>query len=265
MISFAAGQAAFTLVVIILFNIIQPVGWKVGLTRIEDVAIGCGVSIVVGIPLLARGATAALGHALSTAFATSSGYLADAVERLTSTTAARGHRRQRAGVAPRLSAPRRRLPAVLRRTRGEGRVDGDDVPALHGLEPTPVGGLHARLRSRSTLRPQASPRWSPWRSPRRSCVTAYASSTAGTRSSPTSWPTGAPCSTNRRPTPQLLHEVLRKAFEDVRAISGALTGCGPRCRCCGRTNCSRTRARCRRIFMRRPTSSSRGRRRGVLI
>ncbi len=85
MISFAAGQAAFTLLVIILFNIIQPIGWKVGLTRIEDVAIGCGVSIVVGFLFWPRGATAALGRALSAAFATSSGYLADAVERLTVT------------------------------------------------------------------------------------------------------------------------------------------------------------------------------------
>lgn len=85
MISFAAGQAGFTLVVIILFNIIQPAGWKVGLTRIEDVAIGCGVSIVVGFLFWPRGATAALGRALSAAFAASSGYLADAVERLTST------------------------------------------------------------------------------------------------------------------------------------------------------------------------------------
>ena len=85
MISFAAGQAAFTLVVIILFNIIEPVGWRVGLTRIEDVAIGCGVSIVVGLLFWPRGATAALGRALSEAFVASSGYLADAVDRLTMT------------------------------------------------------------------------------------------------------------------------------------------------------------------------------------
>jgi uncharacterized membrane protein YccC len=101
MISFVAGQAAFTLLVIILFNIIQPTGWKVGLTRIEDVAIGCGVSVVVGILFWPRGATAALGHALSTAFAASSGYLADAVERLTTTrrhidTAASEHASHRA-------------------------------------------------------------------------------------------------------------------------------------------------------------------------
>ena len=85
MIGFAAGQAAFTLTVIILFNIIEPVGWRVGLTRIEDVAIGCGVSVVVGLLFWPRGATAALGRALSTAFVASSGYLADAVDRLTMT------------------------------------------------------------------------------------------------------------------------------------------------------------------------------------
>ena len=48
-------------------------------------AIGCGVSIVVGILFWPRGATAALGRALSSAFAASSAYLADAVERLTVT------------------------------------------------------------------------------------------------------------------------------------------------------------------------------------
>ncbi len=72
MISFAAGQAGFTLVVVILFNIIDPTGWKLGLTRIEDVAIGCGVSIVVGLLFWPRGATAALGRAMSAAFVKSS-------------------------------------------------------------------------------------------------------------------------------------------------------------------------------------------------
>jgi uncharacterized membrane protein YccC len=86
MISFAAGQAGFTLVVMILFNIIEPTGWRVGLTRIEDVAIGCAVSVVVGVLFWPRGATAALGRALSAAFVANSGYLSDAVDRLTMTT-----------------------------------------------------------------------------------------------------------------------------------------------------------------------------------
>lgn len=83
MISFAAGQAGFTVVVIILFNIIVPTGWTVGLTRVEDVAMGAAVSVVVGLLFWPRGATAALGRALSDAFVESSGYLADAVDRLT--------------------------------------------------------------------------------------------------------------------------------------------------------------------------------------
>lgn len=85
MISFAAGQAGFTVVVIILFNIIAPAGWRVGLTRVEDVAIGCAVSVVVGVLFWPRGAMAALGRALSDAFVASSGYLSDAVDRLTTT------------------------------------------------------------------------------------------------------------------------------------------------------------------------------------
>ena len=37
-VSFAAGQAAFTLTLLILFNVLAPAGWKIGLVRIEDVA-----------------------------------------------------------------------------------------------------------------------------------------------------------------------------------------------------------------------------------
>jgi hypothetical protein len=78
-ISFAAGQAAFTVTLLILFNILIPAGWKIGLLRIEDVAIGCGVSLAVGLLFWPRGAAAALGRALSQAYVVSAGYLADAV------------------------------------------------------------------------------------------------------------------------------------------------------------------------------------------
>lgn len=78
-ISFAAGQAAFTLTLVILFNIIQPAGWKVGLIRVEDIAIGCAVSLFVGVLFWPRGAGAALSRALADAYADSARYLADAV------------------------------------------------------------------------------------------------------------------------------------------------------------------------------------------
>ena len=59
-ISFAAGQAAFTVFSIILFNIIVPAGWRVGVLRIEDVAIGCVASLVAGVLFWPRGAGALL-------------------------------------------------------------------------------------------------------------------------------------------------------------------------------------------------------------
>ena len=64
----------------ILFNILQPAGWRVGLVRIEDVALGCAVSLVVGLLFWPRGAAAALGKALAEAYTDSARYLAGAVE-----------------------------------------------------------------------------------------------------------------------------------------------------------------------------------------
>ena len=78
-ISFAAGQAAFTITLVILYNIIAPAGWKVGLIRIEDVAIGCAVSLVVGVLFWPRGAGSAFGQATAEAYAETAGYLRSAV------------------------------------------------------------------------------------------------------------------------------------------------------------------------------------------
>ena len=78
-ISFAAGQAAFTITLEILYNIIQPAGWRIGLVRFEDVAIGCAVSLGVGLLFWPRGATAALGTALSEAYEESVHYLANVI------------------------------------------------------------------------------------------------------------------------------------------------------------------------------------------
>ena len=78
-IGFGTGQAAFTLTVLIIFDILQPAGWNLGLVRIEDVALGGAVSLVVGLLLWPRGANAALGRALSQAYADGAAYLAGAV------------------------------------------------------------------------------------------------------------------------------------------------------------------------------------------
>jgi uncharacterized membrane protein YccC len=79
-ISFAAGQAAFTVAVIILFNIIAPSGWRIGVLRIEDVAIGCLASVVAGALFWPRGAGPALGTALADAYRSGADHVRDAVD-----------------------------------------------------------------------------------------------------------------------------------------------------------------------------------------
>jgi uncharacterized membrane protein YccC len=74
-ISFAAGQAGFTVVLFVLFNIIQPVGWRVGVVRVEDVAIGFAISLGVGLLFWPRGAGALLRENLATAYARGADYV----------------------------------------------------------------------------------------------------------------------------------------------------------------------------------------------
>jgi uncharacterized membrane protein YccC len=74
-ISFAAGQAGFTVVLFILFNLIQPVGWKVGLVRVEDVAIGFGISLGAGLLFWPRGASALVRRELAAAYVRAASYV----------------------------------------------------------------------------------------------------------------------------------------------------------------------------------------------
>lgn len=46
---FVAGQAAFTVLVVCLFNLVTPAGWQTGLVRVEDILIGASVSLGVGL------------------------------------------------------------------------------------------------------------------------------------------------------------------------------------------------------------------------
>lgn len=80
-ISFLAGQAAFTVVLFILFNILAPAGWRIGLVRVEDVALGGATSLLVGLVFWPRGATAAFARALADAYAESTHYLTTAIDR----------------------------------------------------------------------------------------------------------------------------------------------------------------------------------------
>ncbi len=119
-VSFAAGQAAFTVTVLIVFNILVPAGWKLGLVRIEDVALGCAVSLAVGALLWPRGAGPVLARALADAYRSSAAYLAGAVQYgvgrcdATAADAARPERE-----AARAAASSRRLDDAFRGYLGE--------------------------------------------------------------------------------------------------------------------------------------------------
>lgn len=78
--SFIAGQAGFSVVLILLFDLMSPIGWTIGVVRIEDVALGCGVSVVVSLLLWPRGAGSSFSVALSSAFTSSARYLAASVD-----------------------------------------------------------------------------------------------------------------------------------------------------------------------------------------
>ncbi|WP_084724790.1 FUSC family protein [Streptacidiphilus melanogenes] len=79
-ISFAAGQAAFTVTLVVLFNIGHNPDWHIALLRVEDIALGCAVSILVALFFWPRGAGAAVDRALAQAYNDSAGYLSGAVD-----------------------------------------------------------------------------------------------------------------------------------------------------------------------------------------
>jgi uncharacterized membrane protein YccC len=141
-ISFAAGQAGFTVTLLILFNIIQPTGWTVGLIRVEDVAIGFAVSLVVGALFWPRGAAAVLRRDLAASYSRSVDYVAVAVDRIARGAAANAvsaARQDARAAAHRLEDAFRQYLAE----RSAGPATLEDVGALV------TGSTRARLAARS--------------------------------------------------------------------------------------------------------------------
>jgi len=67
-IGFMLSQAAFTINLIIVFNLITPAGWQVGLVRIEDLLVGAFISLLVGLLLWPGGARRELARALASVY-----------------------------------------------------------------------------------------------------------------------------------------------------------------------------------------------------
>jgi uncharacterized membrane protein YccC len=137
---FAVGQAAFTVTVAVLFNLLVPVGWKVGVVRIEDVGLGCAVSVAVGALFWPRGVSAVVGDDLADAFRAGAAYLRQAVEW------AIGVRTDEPDVAVGASTAGLRLDEALRgylAEQGSKRVSRQDLWRLVG------GSLRLRLTARA--------------------------------------------------------------------------------------------------------------------
>ena len=81
-VSFAAGQVGFTVAILVIFDLLAPSGWQVGLVRLEDVSIGFAISLGVGLLFWPRGAAALLRRTLDDALATAAGYVRGAFGRL---------------------------------------------------------------------------------------------------------------------------------------------------------------------------------------
>jgi hypothetical protein len=64
-VNFVVGQASFTVLIVVLFNILQPLGWKIGLVRLEDVAAGAAIGVAIGLLAWPRGASGQLRGALA--------------------------------------------------------------------------------------------------------------------------------------------------------------------------------------------------------
>jgi uncharacterized membrane protein YccC len=128
-ISFAVGQAGFTVFVLVLFNLLAPVGWRVGLVRAEDVAIGLAISLVVGLLFWPRGAAALVRQDLATAYERVADYLAATARQLIE-----GPSSEDAVPAARAAdVAVRRLDEAFRQYLGERsatRVNPEDVAAL---------------------------------------------------------------------------------------------------------------------------------------
>ncbi len=81
-IGFMLSQAAFTINLIVVFNLISPAGWQVGLVRIEDLIVGVLISLLVGLLLWPQGARRELARGLSSVYRSLDPYLEQAFDRV---------------------------------------------------------------------------------------------------------------------------------------------------------------------------------------
>ena len=75
------GQAGFTVLVLVLFNLVEPIGWEIGITRIQDVMLGAAAGVLIGLAAWPRGAAGQLAESLADAIEASGNLVAATIER----------------------------------------------------------------------------------------------------------------------------------------------------------------------------------------
>lgn len=121
-VSFVAGQACFTIVIVVLFNLLKPAGWTVGLIRLEDVGVGAVIGLVIGMAIWPRGASSELSRVVAELYIEGSTYARATVENLVEE------------LSPKL-AEHRVDPSGLRRRVEIASLDAEDVFSQYLAEP----------------------------------------------------------------------------------------------------------------------------------
>ncbi len=127
-VNFVVGQAGFTVFVVVMFNVLVPEGWRTGLVRVQDVAIGAGISVVVGALFWPRGARGVARRSFAELLRAASAHLSLAID-----VAMRGGAGDVTAAAADVAGARARAVAALEDLaleHGGGHVDREGWGAL---------------------------------------------------------------------------------------------------------------------------------------
>ena len=75
------GQAGFTVIVSVLFDLVEPRGWEIGVIRVEDVALGAAAGVALGLVAWPRGAAGQLAESLGDAIEACGDFVAAMLQR----------------------------------------------------------------------------------------------------------------------------------------------------------------------------------------
>ncbi|HWC38862.1 MAG TPA: FUSC family protein, partial [Acidimicrobiales bacterium] len=75
------GQAGFTVLVSVLFDLVEPTGWEIGIIRVQDVVLGAAAGVVLGLAVWPRGAAGQLARSLADAIGACGDLVAATVQR----------------------------------------------------------------------------------------------------------------------------------------------------------------------------------------